>query len=113
EVTATIHSAQKKYPTRDIVAVFQPHTFTRTKTFLNEFAQSLQLADYVYLCDIFSSAREASGELTIHDLQDKVLNAKLLSLENLKELKQFSNAVIIFMGAGDIQKFQEAYEKLE
>src|SRR5690625_2765388 len=45
EVTATIESARKKYPSKPIVAIFQPHTYTRTKTFLNEFAESLKHAD--------------------------------------------------------------------
>jgi len=110
EVTATIDSARRKYPDKSIVAIFQPHTFTRTKTFLNEFAESLNLADHVYLCDIFSSARETSGELTIQDLQQKVTNSKLLTIENIETLQQFKDSVLIFMGAGDIQKFQTAYE---
>src|SRR5699024_7713890 len=110
EITATIDSARKKYPNRPIVAIFQPHTFSRTKTFLNEFAESLNLADHVYLCDIFSSARETSGELTIQDLQQKVTNSKLLTIENIETLQQFKDSVLIFMGAGDIQKFQTAYE---
>jgi UDP-N-acetylmuramate--alanine ligase len=110
EITATIQSARKKYPNKPIVAIFQPHTFTRTKTFLNEFAQSLNLADHVYLCDIFSSARETNGELTIDDLINKVKDSSLLTLENTTVLEQYVDAVLIFMGAGDIQKFQQAYE---
>ncbi|WP_337019629.1 UDP-N-acetylmuramate--L-alanine ligase, partial [Oceanobacillus massiliensis] len=51
EIMATIESARKKYPTKQVVAIFQPHTFTRTKTFLQEFADSLNEADDVYLCD--------------------------------------------------------------
>ena len=111
EVTATIDSARRKYPNKSIVAIFQPHTFTRTKTFLNEFAESLQTADHVYLCDIFSSARESSGELKIEDLQVKVSQSKLLTMDNIATLQQFEDGVLVFMGAGDIQKFQKAYEK--
>src|SRR5699024_6090701 len=111
EVTATIDSARKKYPTKPIVAIFQPHTFTRTKTFLNEFAESLQEADHVYLCDIFSSAREVSGDLTINDLIDKVDRSTLLELDQVYMLEEHSDSVLIFMGAGDIQKFQVAYEE--
>lgn len=110
EVTATIDSARRKYPEKSVVAIFQPHTFTRTKTFLNEFAESLNVADHIYLCDIFSSARESSGELTIQDLQQKVNNSNLLTLENIETLQQYEDSVLIFMGAGDIQKFQVAYE---
>src|SRR5690625_1567573 len=93
EVTATIESARKKYPAKPVVAIFQPHTFSRTKTFLNEFADSLNNADHVFLCDIFSSARESSGELTIDDLVKKVPGATLLTLENVAELQQFQESV--------------------
>jgi UDP-N-acetylmuramate--alanine ligase len=51
------------------------------------------------------------GDLTIQDLMDKVEQGKLLTLENINVLKQYEDAVLIFMGAGDIQKFQLAYEK--
>ncbi|RFU68741.1 UDP-N-acetylmuramate--L-alanine ligase [Peribacillus saganii] len=111
EIKATIDSARQKYPNRKIVAVFQPHTFTRTQTFLTEFAESLNLADKVYLCEIFGSAREHQGKLSIEDLQGKVPDAELLSEENTTALQEHENSVILFMGAGDIQKFQEAYEK--
>src|SRR5690606_1517635 len=112
EITATIESARKKYPDREIVAIFQPHTFTRTKTFLQEFADSLNEADYVHLCEIFASAREESGQLTIHDLEKLVTNSSILELATVDELKKYDNAVLIFMGAGDIQKFQKAYEEV-
>lgn len=111
EVKATIESARKKYPERSIVAIFQPHTFTRTKTFLNEFAECLNTADHVFLCDIFSSARESTSELTIDDLLNKINDAALLTLENVSILQKYPDNVLIFMGAGDIQKFQAAYEE--
>jgi len=60
EVEVTIESAKKKYPNKEVIAIFQPHTFTRTRMFLQEFADSLNDADQVYLCDIFGSAREES-----------------------------------------------------
>ncbi|KGX89151.1 UDP-N-acetylmuramate--L-alanine ligase [Pontibacillus litoralis] len=111
EIEATIESARKKYHDKQIVAIFQPHTYTRTRTFLQEFADSLQEADVVYLCDIFGSAREDSGKLSIEDLQGKMEGAHLLAIDQTEVLKQYDNSVLIFMGAGDIQKFQEAYEK--
>ncbi|USK84408.1 UDP-N-acetylmuramate--L-alanine ligase [Peribacillus asahii] len=112
EITATIDSARQKYPNREIVAVFQPHTFTRTQTFITQFADSLNLADKVYLCDIFGSARENQGKLSIEDLQEKIPGAKLLEEDETSVLQQHENSVILFMGAGDIQKFQVAYEQL-
>ncbi|MED4401232.1 UDP-N-acetylmuramate--L-alanine ligase [Metabacillus fastidiosus] len=112
EINATIDAARQKYPDREIVAVFQPHTFTRTQSFLNEFADSLQKADYVYLCDIFGSARENFGNLSIHNLLEKIDNASLIDEKDTSVLKAHENAVLVFMGAGDIQKYQQAYEQV-
>ncbi|WLR45993.1 UDP-N-acetylmuramate--L-alanine ligase [Halobacillus litoralis] len=111
EINATIETARKKYKDRPVVAIFQPHTFTRTKTFLNEFAESLNEADNVYLCDIFGSARENEGKLTINHLQELIPDSRVLHLEEVQQLSAHENGVLLFMGAGDIQKFQEAYEK--
>ncbi|UFT98068.1 UDP-N-acetylmuramate--L-alanine ligase [Radiobacillus kanasensis] len=110
EIEVTIDAARKKYPYRPVTVIFQPHTYTRTKTFLTEFAESLNLADQVYLCDIFGSAREDSGKLTIDDLKDLIEDCHLLDLDNIEDLKQYEDSVLIFMGAGDIQKYQQAYE---
>ncbi|MEC1263054.1 UDP-N-acetylmuramate--L-alanine ligase [Bacillus swezeyi] len=112
EITVTIEAARQKYPDRDIVAVFQPHTFTRTQSFMNEFAESLKKADYVYLCDIFGSARENAGKLTITDLQERIGQAKLIDENDTSILKEHENGVLIFMGAGDIQKYLRAYENV-
>ncbi|WP_100399908.1 UDP-N-acetylmuramate--L-alanine ligase [Bacillus sp. FJAT-44742] len=112
EIKATLEAGQQKYPEREVVAVFQPHTYTRTSRFLDEFAESLKVADSVYLCDIFSSAREQNGKLTIEDLQDKIPNSKLITEKTIDQLKKHEDGVLLFMGAGDIQKFQKAYEEV-
>ncbi|HEH1051382.1 TPA: UDP-N-acetylmuramate--L-alanine ligase [Staphylococcus aureus] len=109
EISATIETARKKYPHKEVVAVFQPHTFSRTQAFLNEFAESLSKADRVFLCEIFGSIRENTGALTIQDLIDKIEGASLINEDSINALEQFDNAVILFMGAGDIQKLQNAY----
>jgi len=109
EIKATVESARKKYPSKEIVAIFQPHTFTRTKTFLQEFADSLSGGDHVYLCDIFGSAREDNGELTIQDLQVLIDDCQILDISHTEVLEQYQDSVLIFMGAGDVQKFIEAY----
>jgi UDP-N-acetylmuramate--alanine ligase len=110
EIKVTIEAAKQKYPDREIVAVFQPHTFTRTQAFLNEFAESLNKADKVYLCEIFGSAREIHGKLSITDLKEKIDDAEIITEDDTSRLKEHGNGVILFMGAGDIQKFQQAYE---
>lgn len=113
EIDATIQSARQKYPDRPIIAVFQPHTFSRTQTFLQQFADSLKKADHVYLCDIFGSARESLGALSIEDLQAIIHKSELIrSVENVSKLKQYEGAVFLFMGAGDVNKFQKAFEEV-
>lgn len=112
EIKATIEAARQKYPDRQIIAVFQPHTFTRTQSFLNEFAESLKKADQVYLCEIFGSAREKVGNLSIQDLQEKIPGSVIIDEADPSVLKKHMNSVLVFMGAGDIQKYQKAYEKL-
>lgn len=110
EITATIQSARQKYPDKEIVAVFQPHTFSRTAKFLDEFANALSKADTVYLCEIFASARETQGNLTIADLQSIIDGSTILKEEDVSPLLQHDNAVYLFMGAGDVQKFQQSFE---
>ena len=112
EIKATLQSAKQKYPDKEIVAIFQPHTFTRTAALLDEFAQSLETADHIYLCDIFSSAREKSGVISINELLQKLPDAKHLKLENIEELEQHGNAVYLFMGAGDVQKYLNAFKEI-
>lgn len=111
EIKATIQSAKQKYPNRKIVAIFQPHTFTRTKTFLREFSESLSLADQVYLCDIFGSARENAGELSVQTLADLIENSHILAEDTVDQLLAYEEALYLFMGAGDVQKYQQAFEE--
>lgn len=109
EINATIETARKKYPQKEVIAVFQPHTFSRTQAFLEEFATSLSAADHVFLCEIFGSIRENTGELTIQDLINRIDGSALIDESGIDVLEKFDNAVILFMGAGDIQKMQKAY----
>jgi UDP-N-acetylmuramate--alanine ligase len=111
EIAATIEAVRAKYPEKQLVAIFQPHTFTRTETFLNEFAYVLSGADEVYLCDIFGSARENRGSLSIKDLLVKIPSSHLISEETVDQLKTYSHSILLFMGAGDIQKVQGAFEQ--
>ena len=111
EIRATIDAAKQKYPNREVVAVFQPHTFSRTVALLHEFAEALDLADDVYLVDIFNSARETVGEITIQDLADLIKHeVEIISNEHLSPLMKYQDAVILFMGAGDIDQIARQFE---
>jgi len=112
EIKATIQSARQKYPNRKIIAIFQPHTFTRTKKFLNEFAETLSLSDQVYLCDIFGSARESAGDFKIDTLAEIIEGSLAIQENTVDQLLVHDHAIFLFMGAGDVQKFQIAFEKM-
>ena len=111
EIRATLDAARQKFPDKEIVAIFQPHTFTRTQKFLDEFVTTLSEADQVYLCDIFGSAREKEGTLSIEDVCAKIEGAKKLAECNIQILEAHQDGVLIFMGAGDVQKYIVAYEQ--
>ncbi|WP_084030255.1 UDP-N-acetylmuramate--L-alanine ligase [Atopobacter phocae] len=112
EIRATLDAAHQKYPDKEIVAVFQPHTFTRTVALMSDFADALKTADHVFLCDIFGSVREDKGDVTIFDLARLIEGSNVLTLDDMSPLLDFKDAVCIFMGAGDVQKFERAYEKI-
>lgn len=113
EIKATLDAARQKYPNKEIIAVFQPHTFSRTIALMDEFASSLNLADKVYLTPIFSSIREHDGHVSAEDLGKKIAKGgTVLHLDNLSPLLDYHDAVIVFMGAGDVPKYENAYAEL-
>ncbi|GAB5053179.1 UDP-N-acetylmuramate--L-alanine ligase [Pediococcus ethanolidurans] len=113
EIKATLDAARQKYPEKEIIAVFQPHTFSRTIALLDDFAKSLNLADKVYLTDIFSSVREKNGKVSSADLGAKInKGGEILQADNMSPLLDYHNAVVVFMGAGDVQRYEKSYEEL-
>ncbi|KGR72550.1 UDP-N-acetylmuramate--L-alanine ligase [Streptococcus phocae subsp. phocae] len=114
EITATIDAARQKYPNKEIVAIFQPHTFTRTIALLDEFALALSEADSVYLAQIYGSAREIDkGDVKVEDLAKKIVKPnQLVTIENVSPLLDHDDAVYVFMGAGDIQLYERSFEEL-
>lgn len=116
EIIATIDAAKQKYPNHKVVAVFQPHTFTRTVALLDDFARALNMADEVHLVDIFHSAREMDGSVSIQDLANKIEGSvEIISAEHLSPLMDYKDEVLLFMGAGDIdllaRQFEAAYSQ--
>ena len=93
------------YPDRKVLAIFQPHLFSRTKDFADEFAKSLSQFDELLLLDIYP-ARELPVEgVTSGWLLSKIenQNKKLISKsEIVSEIQKSSASVIVTVGAGDI-----------
>lgn len=114
EIIATLDAARQKYPSKEIVAIFQPHTFTRTIALLDEFATALNEADAVYLAQIYGSAREVDhGDVKVEDLATKIKKPhQVVTVENVSPLLDHEDAVYVFMGAGDIQLYERSFEEL-
>lgn len=113
EIKATIDAARQKYPTKEIVAIFQPHTFSRTQAYLDDYVNILSTADRVFLTEIFTSARETSGDIKSADIGARLNNfGGILHEDTMQQLLQFNNAAFIFMGAGDLQKYEVIFKQL-
>ncbi len=112
EMRATIQAARQKFPDKRLVVVFQPHTFSRTKKYASDFEEILRGVDKAYITPIYASAREKSGNITSDDLVAKIPGAEVIDLDNIADLAQNKDSVIVFMGAGDITKYEDALEKL-
>ena len=110
EIKATLDAARQKYPDKEIVAVFQPHTYSRLKAYLTDFGKSLSLADKLYVTPIFGSIREAAGKVSSADLEQLVPNSEGIDMDSLDKLLAHKQSVLVFMGAGDIEKYEEAIE---
>jgi UDP-N-acetylmuramate--alanine ligase len=93
------------YPNDKVLAIFQPHLFSRTKDFADDFAKSLSQFDDVLLMEIYPARELPIDGITSSWLLEKIENPnkKLVSKENLiHEIKNSTNRIIVTIGAGDI-----------
>ncbi len=110
EIKAALKGVKEKYPQKEIWAVFQPHTFSRTKAFLEDFGRAFKNADHVVITDIYGSAREKEAAIHALDLVKEIKKHKndVEYISGLKEaadfLKRKTNKgdVVLSMGAGNI-----------
>jgi UDP-N-acetylmuramate--alanine ligase len=121
EIKATLQGIREKYGNKKIIAVFHPHTFTRTKALLDDFAKSFNDADEVIVLDIYGSAREQQGGVHSQDLINQLIinNEKLIIkqevkyIADLKECEEYlrknikGGEVVLLMGAGDVFRVGE------
>ena len=117
EVEATLRSAKSGWDRR-IVAVFQPHLFSRTKEFFKEFADALQIADIVIITDIYPAREQPVAGITsklIYDELSITLKDHCHLLPDLDDLRDKlddiaeSGDIILTMGAGNIWRYNESY----
>ncbi len=105
EINAVHSAVREMYPDKKVLAIFQPHLYTRTRDFVDEFAKSLSQFDELILLDIYPARELPIEGVTSSWLLDKIDNAnkKLVSKQNLiSEIRKSSCQVILTIGAGDI-----------
>lgn len=111
EIAATL-TAAKNYPHKKLWCVFQPHTYTRTKAFLDEFAQALSMADEVILADIYAARETDNLGVSSRDIAARIEKngVKASYFPTFDEIETFilencsGGDLLITMGAGDIVK---------
>lgn len=114
EIRSTLAAARMLFPDRRMTVVFQPHLFSRTRDLMNEFADSLSLADNVILMDIYPAREKPIEGVTSAALMDRMaLKDKMLCSKEalLRHIDTLRPELLITMGAGDIDRFVEPIEK--
>lgn len=114
EIRATLLAAEN-YPHRKTWCVFQPHTYTRTKAFLNDFARALSLADEIVLSDIYAAREKDTLGISSQTLQQEIENLghRCYYFPSFEEIENFllknctKDDLLITMGAGDVVKIGE------
>lgn len=108
EIAAAVSAARQEYPDNRVIVVFHPHTYSRTKALLDDFAKSLALADEAIVMEIFGSAREKQKSVTAQDVVDKMPQKNNpQALATPKDVAGYlrnhlaSGDIVLLLGAGE------------
>lgn len=108
EVKATINAIKQKYPSKFVVSIFQPHTFTRTKQFANDLAIQLGKTDEAYILDIHPARekQEDYPDVTSNIIIKNMKNGHFITMNDANILNKYKNSVFIFMSPNDLSKLE-------
>ena len=111
EVRATIKAAKQKYPDKQIIAVFEPHTFSRTEEFASELAKVFNTIDKTYIMDVFPARekQEDYPDVNANSIINLLDNGEFIDNTMADKLKNFDNAVVLFMSPKEIYKLKQDY----
>ena len=110
EIRAFLSSVRSLYPEKKITGVFQPHLFSRTRDFADDFARSLEVLDELIMMEIYPAREEPIPGVTSSMILDRVrIKEKILvSREQLMPvIRERDPRLLVTMGAGDIDQFVE------
>ena len=114
EISASL-SAAANYPHDRLIVVFQPHTYTRTKAFLDEFAEALSAADMVIMAKIYAAREDDIYGVSSDDIRLRIekLGTKCIYIDTFEGIEEYlkknlvNGDLLITMGAGDVVKIGE------
>ncbi len=109
EIKATLEAAKQKKANK-VIAIFQPHTFTRTKELLNEFSNAFSNADLAIITEIYAAREFDDGSISSKDLVDKLIknNVNAIYIKDFEDIVKYlktvtkPNDIILTIGAGNI-----------
>jgi UDP-N-acetylmuramate--alanine ligase len=115
EIRATLEAARRGYPGRRLLALFQPHLFSRTREFAREFGESLKIADVPVVAPIYAAREEPVGnlrEVSSRLIAEAVPGIEFLDRSNAQIVNEMRrrlqpNDIFITMGAGDVHEIAE------
>ena len=113
EIKSCLSAIKTSFPSKRVTVVFQPHLFTRTRDFMEDFASSLAMADSLILLDIYPARELPIEGITSQALLDKVqMRDKCLCAKQdlLSKIEALRPELLVTMGAGDIDRFVEPIE---
>jgi UDP-N-acetylmuramate--alanine ligase len=119
EIKSTLAGARLRYPGRPIWAVFQPHTYSRTRTLLSQFAAAFEDADHVIVTAIYASRERETLGISNQDVVAAMRHPDARAIDALDDVAQYVRAnsrpgdVVITFSAGDANKVSEALLKGE
>lgn len=107
EISAALESIRELFPGKDLTVIFQPHLYSRTRDFHEEFAKSLSMADSLILLPIYPAREEPIEGITSEIILERVTcrEKKIVSKEELiEEIASRERDILMTVGAGDIER---------
>jgi UDP-N-acetylmuramate--alanine ligase len=114
EIKALLTSVRALYPNKKITTIFQPHLYSRTRDFVDGFAESLSLADEVWLTDIYPARELPIEGVTSNIILEKMyLKNKFLytTQQILEKISNLETDILLTVGAGDIELLAKDIQK--
>ena len=114
EIKVTLESARQKYPNKEIVAIFKPNTYSRTKDFKDEFIEVLKLADKTYITPIECNRekQEDYPKINSNILLEKIPKSEIITEESIEKLLCHNNSVLCFMSCASVSHLIDNYKKI-